>query len=168
MPIKILVSDTNIWIDLHRANILSAAFQLPYEFVVTDFVYRELRAPQPNSLIELGLRVESLGADSIIELTHLRVELGNTSLADLSCFHLAASNKWTLLTGDKAVRAACQIHGVEVRGVIWILDQLFAEKVLDGEDLAIALQTMLDRGARLPQAECDKRLRLWRLTPRGR
>lgn len=163
MPTRILVSDTNIWIDLHRAGILSATFRLPYEFIVTDFVYRELVMPGPDSLIELGLRVEPLGPDSISALARLKVELGNTSLADLSCFHLAALKQWTLLTGDKAVRAACHTHGVEVRGVLWILDQLFAEKILGGMDLATALQAMLDMGARLPKTECDKRLKQWML-----
>lgn len=165
MPIKILVSDTNIWIDLHRANILGLVFKLPYEFVVTDFVYRELKAPGPNDLTRLGLRVETLGPDSILELMRLREELANPSLADLSCFHLASSKKWTLLTGDKAVRIACQERGVEVHGILWILDQLYEKGILDGSALSAAIQAMLDHGARLPKAECQKRLKLWTGTP---
>lgn len=45
MPAKILVSDTNIWIDLHHSNLLEKVFQLPHQFVTTDFVWRELRKP---------------------------------------------------------------------------------------------------------------------------
>lgn len=161
MPTRILVSDTNIWIDLDRANILPAVFQLPCEFVVTDFVYRELQIPEPTNLTNLGLRVAPLDSAGIIELMRLKAELGNSSLADVSCFHLAALNKWTLLTGDKAVRTACQARGMDVHGVLWVLDQLFEKKILKSENLATALKAMLDLGGRLPQAESEKRLKLW-------
>ena len=165
MSTKILVSDTNIWIDLHRANILEAVFRLPYEFVVTDFVYRELRAPQPHDLTGLGLRVEVLEPDSIQALLQLRAELANPSLADLSCFHLASENGWTLLTGDGAVRESCLERGVDVHGVLWLLDELFTNKIYDGATLADALKAMLEQGARLPAAECQARLRRWSSKP---
>lgn len=161
MPSKVLVSDTNIWIDLHRANILDPVFRLPYEFVVTDFVYRELRAPGPNDLTRLGLRVESLGSDAMLALLSLRAELANPSLADLSCFYLAAENGWTLLTGDKAVRKSCVDRGVEVHGVLWLLDKLHEHQILDGAALSDGLAAMLEQGARLPEAECQRRLKVW-------
>lgn len=42
MPTRILVSDTNIWIDLHRSGLLETVFRLPCLLMV-------LRAVNPNN-----------------------------------------------------------------------------------------------------------------------
>lgn len=162
MPSKVLVSDTNIWIDLHKAEILEVVFQLPYEFVVTDFVYRELGQPDGAELQQLGLTVLPLEAESIQALFGLRVELNNSSLADVSCYYLASAHDWTLLTGDGALRTAGIRNGMTVHGVLWLLDELEEHALVTPEGLADALESMCRHGARLPVAECERRIRKWR------
>ncbi|HCW89531.1 MAG TPA: hypothetical protein DHU56_05670 [Marinobacter sp.] len=78
MPSKILVSDTNIWIDLHHSNLLEKVFQLPYQFVTTDFVWQELRKPPGQHLEDLGLTIEILNGDETQELFALRQSLNNS------------------------------------------------------------------------------------------
>lgn len=51
--------------------------------------------------------------------------------------------------------------GLEVRGALWLLDQLVAHDIIATAHAAAALQAMLDAGARLPQAECAQRLAAW-------
>ncbi len=72
MPTKILVSDTNIWIDLHHSNLLEKVFQLPHRFVTTDVVWRELQKPLGQHLQDLGLTIETLSGDETLELAGLR------------------------------------------------------------------------------------------------
>lgn len=161
MPTKVLVSDTNIWIDLHRCGLLEVAFSLPYEYVATDFVFRELKKPDGVDLQKMGLQVVALPKESMTSLSQLTRALNNSSLADVSCYHVAAENGWTLLTGDRQIRRACLDRDMDVHGVLWVLDQLWFHKVVPGPDLAYSLAHMLDCGARLPQAECDKRIKRW-------
>lgn len=162
MSAKILVSDTNIWIDLHRSGLLSTVFALPHQFVTTDFVWRELRQPPGQQLTDLGLTIEGLSGDEVVSLFELRQTLGNSSLADVSCYFLARERRWPLLTGDGALRKSGQQGQLEVRGVLWILDELERHALLSTQQLADALDSMLKAGARLPETECRKRLNRWR------
>lgn len=162
MPSKILVSDTNIWIDLHRCGLLETVFQLPHQFVTTEFVWRELHRPPGTRLTNLGLQLEPLSQDEILELYALRAELGNSSLPDVSCYLTARNRNWTLLTGDKAVRNSGFEADLDVRGVLWLLDELYEYNLANGDTLVTGLQEMRDRGARLPEPECEHRLALWK------
>lgn len=162
MPTKILVSDTNIWIDLHHSNLLEKVFQLPHQFVTTDFVWRELRNPPGHHLKDLGLAVEALSGNETMELFDLRQTLNNSSLADVSCYFVARDRGWTLLTNDKALRKSGRRASLDVRGVLWILDELEQHQVMSPNDLFTALTAMLIAGARLPEDECNQRLARWR------
>lgn len=161
MPSKILVSDTNVWIDLHHGELLDAVFELPYRFVTSDFAYDELRKPPGRTLAERGLEIQAFAADQLEVLLELRKAHSNPSLADVSCFFLARENGWPLVTGDRKLRTAGQDQQVEVRGVLWILDELARFNIVGGQDLAAALQTMLDCGSRLPDNECRQRIKKW-------
>lgn len=162
MPPECLISDTNIWIDLHRGGLLTQVFSLPYRFVTTDFAFDELKQPRGADLQQLGLLVQGFSGAETQAIYRLCDALRNTSLADMSCFYLAADRGWTLLTGDKAVRQACQQQGVEVHGTLWLLDALFEHHLVGGAALCYALQSMLAQGARFPQKACDERLARWR------
>ena len=162
MPTKILVSDTNIWIDLHHSKLLEKVFQLPHQFVTTDFVWRELRKPPGAQLQDMGLVIEAISGDETLKLFGLKQTLNNSSLADVSCYFMARERGWTLLTNDGALRKSGRRASLDVRGVLWILDELEHQKILSPAELFTALTAMLKAGARLPEDECDKRLARWR------
>ena len=162
MPTKILVSDTNIWIDLHRCNLLETVFRLPHQFVTTDFVWRELYKPPGQQLTDMGLSIEAISSDETLQLFGLKQSLNNSSLADVSCYLVARERGWTLLTNDGALRKSGHQAELDVRGVLWILDEVERHRVLSPAELASALTSMLDAGARLPDGECQKRLIRWR------
>lgn len=161
MPTNVLVSDTNIWIDLHRGGLLEIAFSLPYQFVTTDFAWRELRSPPGADLEAMGLLVQALSSEAVGAVFALRETLRNPSLADMSCFYLAATHRWTLLTGDMAIRKACEEENMDVRGTLWLMDQLFAHGLVPGYELSESLQSILNTGGRLPLAECQSRIANW-------
>lgn len=162
MTTKILVSDTNIWIDLHRSGLLGIVFELPHQFVTTDFVWRELRQPPGRQLTDLGLLIEAMSGEEVSTLFGLRQALGNSSLADVSCYFIAKERGWTLLTNDGALRKSGHNSQLEVRGSLWVLDELERHAILSSRQLAQALEKMLEAGARLPENECRKRLNRWR------
>lgn len=163
MSSKVVVSDTNIWIDLYRSGLLDVVFQLEHHFVTTEFVISELKSPRGGYLASLGLGIEVLSSTEMLSLYDLRHTLGNSSLADVSCYLLAKERSWTLLTGDGALRRSGHRGQLEVRGVLWVLDQLHEATLVSPKVLAKALNAMLANGARLPKEECLQRLQKWRL-----
>lgn len=161
MSTKVLVSDTNIWIDLHRGGLLEAVFSLPYEFVTTDFVWHELRRPPGSDLSVLGLTVLPLSSDDVASLYALMGQLNNPSLADMSCYYLASQRSWVLLTGDGALRKAGIAADMEVRGALWLMDQLYECDQVNCEVLVDSLKKILESGGRLPEKECKARFEKW-------
>ena len=159
---QVLVSDTNIWIDLHNGGLLDVAFTLPYQFVTTDFAAAELQQPSAQHLKDMGLVVLSLAASDVQRLSHLAATLRKASMADMSCYLLAEKNPhWRLLTGDGEVRRSARNAGLTCNGILWLLDELFTAYPSMGNALAQALRAMVARDAWLPRDECEQRLQRW-------
>jgi hypothetical protein len=51
--------------------------------------------------------------------------------------------------------------GLQVHGALWLMDQMVAHQIIEKKVAAQHLQSMLTSGARLPVADCQKRLTLW-------
>lgn len=158
---RVYISDTNIWIDFGHAGLLDALFALPFTFVSTDFVVAELNHPEPAGLLARGLVVEALSEAAVTQLFGLMDQHGNSSLADVSCYLVAKAQGKPLLTGDGRLRKQAAKDGLDVHGALWLLDQLVRHEVIATAHAAASLQAMLNAGARLPKAECDKRFGDW-------
>ncbi|CAM8624224.1 PIN_VapC-like domain containing protein [Comamonadaceae bacterium] len=161
MTQQVYISDTNIWIDFRNAGLLGALFALPFELCSTDFVLNELEDFDPAALVEQGLVVHALDETATARLFDLMDAHNNSSLADVSCYLLAQDTGHPLLTGDGRLRKQATQDGIQVYGVLWLLDQLVACEIINGLAAANGLKAMLGNGARLPHAECQTRLRAW-------
>ena len=161
MTQQVYISDTNIWIDLRNAGLLDALFDLPFTLCCTDFVLSELEDFDHAHLLTMGLVVETLDEQATAALFPLMQAHNNSSLADLSCYQLAQQTGRPLLTGDGRLRKQAKVDGLQVHGALWLLDQMVMHKVIAPKDAAGHLQSMLESGARLPAAECQKRQALW-------
>ena len=80
---------------------------------------------------------------------------------DVSCYFVARQKGLPLLTGDGQLRKQAAKDGVQVRGALWLLDELVAHDIVAPAHAAAALQAMLGAGARLPYAECQWRTAAW-------
>ncbi|MDP3650358.1 MAG: hypothetical protein Q8R67_01625 [Rhodoferax sp.] len=161
MTQQVYISDTNIWIDFRNAGLLDALFDLPFQLCSTDFVLSELQDFDPQALLERGLVVRCLDESATARLFGLMAAHNNSSLTDVSCYLLAQETGHPLLTGDGRLRKQAMQDGLQVHGALWLLDQLVAHKVSTPDAAVEGLKSMLDRGARLPHAECQARLRDW-------
>lgn len=158
---RVYVSDTNIWIDFGHAGLLAEIFQLPITLCCTDFVVSELQDIASETLVAAGLIVESLDEAAVGRLPELMAAHNNSSAADVSCYLLAHQTGRPLLTGDGRLRKQAARDGLEVFGVLWLLDQMVAHAVVTRGRARAGLQDMLNRGARLPKGECQARLSAW-------
>jgi hypothetical protein len=157
----VLVTDTNIWIDLDNGGVLVEVFRLHYQFLTPDIAVTELIRPGWQTLQTLGLILHELAADQVMELTQLRLAHRNLSIIDLAALLLAKTLEATLLTGDSRLNDLAVASGLSVHGLLWLLDEMVRLRVLTPAQAADALQKMLNLGARLPRDESRKRLSDW-------
>jgi predicted nucleic acid-binding protein len=157
----ILVTDANVWIDLDNGELTALVFALPHDFVSPDVVVNELGDELGGRLVDQGLTKLARETETDAEFAALRAHYRHPSDEDLYALLLAIEQRWGLLTGDRELREVAEEHGLEVHGLLWVLDELVAAELLAARGAARALQTILDQGARLPAEECGKRLLHW-------
>ena len=151
----VLVSDTSVIIDLDRGELLEHLFRLPYDFCVPDLLYKkELAGELGDRLRTLGLQVVELSPAELSRATGLRREIKVLSTPDAFAFSLAEARRWTLLTGDGVLRDLCVQQGVEMHGVLWIIEEFDREGIVGAGRLHAALTTIHDHPrCRLPAVD---------------
>lgn len=162
---SVLVTDTNVWIDLENGEILVEVFHLPYQFITPDLATAEFFHPKWETLQSLGLLPYELDPENVLELVHLRQTQNTLSVTDLAAYLLARSLKAILVTGDRRLNQLANTNGITVHGVLWLLDEMVIHQTIASGRAVGALRRMLDLGARLPVDECRKRLESWPYLP---
>ena len=155
-----LVSDTSVLIDLDRGTLVEATFRLPFEFTVPDVLYeRELKEHGGPDFVRLGLRIAELDGDGVSLALGYRRKRIPLSLPDSFALALAKTNAWTLLSGDRELRELAEEEEVRCHGVLWLLDQMLEQRVIDLDDLRAGLGKIAAHPrCRLPKSEIRKRL----------
>ena len=162
---RIVVSDTSCMIDLRKVALLEALLRLPYTFVMPDTLFEDewlcLADDEKETLLDLGLDVRSLSGELVQRAggyfnQHARLKLND-------CFALTLAEDigdCVLLTGDGPLRRVAEDNGIEVRGVLWITDELEAHKVESAAVLHAALRMFRDDDlVFLPPDEIVRRMR---------
>jgi hypothetical protein len=155
------IVDANILIDLHVGELLREFFRLPFRLAAPDVIIAELDEPDGEMLVGYGLESVELTGDQVLEVVALRARYRSVSANDLFALILARVEKATLLTGDRHLTEAAGQEGLTAHGTLWVLDEMIRLGAVARGKAAQALEQMLGRGRRLPQAECQKRLRQW-------
>lgn len=163
---KVVVQDANILIDLEKAGILDLWFQLGHETHTTDQITRELQGDGSiGALAYIRRKVikeRSFTFEELAAIGTLQEECGGgPSFNDCSVLYLACELGACLLTGDGPLRKQGEVREVEVRGLIWIFDELVAHGLLAPAIAADKLLGLLDSGSFLPQSICDQRIQHW-------
>lgn len=139
---------------------------LAHEFAVPDLLYRrELADFGGPELMRRGLRVEELTKDELMAVQDVRGKRPQLSLPDAYAYAyaLAASRRWTLLTGDAQLRAAAHDARLSFCGVLWVCDQIFETGVIASELVAAGLEAIAAHPrCRLPRGEIAIRIERYR------
>lgn len=158
-----IITDSSIWIDIIKSNLLKDFFLMPYSICTPDFLkgYESVNVGWED-LEENGLHFINLSGDEIAELYMVSRSQKSLSLADLASVFVAKKTCGILLTGDKRLRTYAE-QSVEVHGLLWLMDQMINEQIIFP---LIAIQKlerlMLDPKVRLPKTECEQYLKKWR------
>ncbi len=157
-----IVTDANIWIQLDHGGLVLEAFLLPHDFVTPDVVVAELGCPLETQIRGLGLTVVVSSPEDELEVQKLRRKHPKPGNADLHALLHARLMSTQLVTGDGDLRDAAEAEGVDVSGILWLLEELIEHSLIHRLRAAESLEMMISRGARLPADECEAHLRRWR------
>ena len=167
---KIVVNDTNVFIDLYEVGLLEEFFSLPWEVHTTDFVMLELQREGQHETVaryktDKRLVVPVLEAKEMMEIGNLYQQnqnRTNLSLTDCSVWYYAKANNYILLTGDRKLRTITVFDGVEVHGVIYVFDRLVEFDIISPQVAVDKLLKLYSLNSRLPKEEIDKRINKWK------
>ena len=167
---KIVVNDTNVFIDLFSVGLLGEFFALPWEIHTTNFVMLELQREGQHTAVahykETGqLHIPVFEQKELMEIGRMYQQYygkkTNVSLTDCSVWYYAKVNRYVLLTGDRKLRNSSRIDGVEVHGIIHVFDRLVASGIVAPQIAAEKLKQLYSLNPRLPKEEIDKRVEEW-------
>jgi len=166
MMTDVVVTDTNIFIDLFNLRLLAELFNLPLKIHTLDFVLGELRSDQREAVLEQAakrLTLHTSKETEVIEIASLKQKVGgNLSFVDCAAWLYAKKNNYILLTGDRQLRNKAQASNVQVHGLLFLFDQFVDNNVLSKSFAADKLSELLRQNARLPKDAIQRRIEDWR------
>lgn len=158
----LLINDTNIWIDLKSISLIEEVFLLPYDIGVPNILYYDELKDTDGEILEAnGIRIIEMTDEEVIDTINKSGQTKRVSFNDLTTLVVAQSRGYILVTGDGNLRMMAQKEKVELRGTIWIIDELVDKDIISKESAVIACNKLINLGRRLPQNELLKRIRLW-------
>lgn len=163
----IVVSDTNILVDLYTIKLLREMCRLPIRVHTVDFVINELTEGEQRE------EVDRMVDDGMITVKHFTgkemgelIETyetcgGNLSIADCAVWDYARENGYRLLTCDRQLKNKAMESGVKVNGILYIFDELVLNGILEMREAAKKLEALRKKNNRLPHDEVEMRIGKW-------
>ncbi len=158
---EIVISDTNIFIDLWNIGLLERFCELPFSIRTTDFVVGELKTQGVRDAVRQlsqdgKITVKTFKSHEYGEIMSLQDK--NLSFQDCTVLYYALSGEYKLLTGDRNLRTVAERRGLEVSGIIYVLDELLRHGILSRDEYVNKLKALLESNHRLPMKEIMKRI----------
>lgn len=145
---QLLISDSNILIDMEVSSLLEKMFELPYSFAVPDILYEEELCDFDDNLKKFGLKVLPL-TSSTMEYRQKIIYPGASS-NDLFALALARQENCPLVTGDRILREACKKEKVTIYGTLWVVDELVSCDIISEDEARESFEIMKEQKRRLP------------------
>ena len=155
---RLLISDANILIDVEIGGLVAPMFSLEYRFSVPDVLFYEELDEQHGYLLDMGLEVRELDEQMVARVFDLAQRYKHPGRNDLFALVLAAEVNCPLLTGDKDLKAAAECEHVEVRGTLWLVEEMVRAGKISVQIARNAYKQMQIHGRRLPWKEAEDRL----------
>src|SRR5258708_27711077 len=126
---RVVVSDSRCLIDLREVSLLDTFLRLPYELLISNTLFEEeplrFTALQKETLVGSGLKIMDLPGERVLRAQAVVRKIPQISVQDGFAFALAESKPGCiLLTGDDRLRTLATQHEMDVRGVLWVLEEI--------------------------------------------
>jgi len=156
---RIIVSDSSCLIDLRKVGLVEAFLKLPYEFLIPNTLFEDellkFTAAQKRALVKGGLTVTDLPGERVLRAQGVDSRTTSPHPSRWLCLRSREGYPGCiLLTGDGGLRAFAVAQEVEVRGVLWLIDELHRHGVDTAANLLVVLEQLaVDPTVRLPRRE---------------
>jgi len=165
---RVVINDANILIDLAKLELLDVFSQLNFELHSTDFVLAELNKSQRVLIDKLILDnvlniIKTEDIDDFNGISSLLERTNGLSFEDCSVWYYSKKMNGILLTGDGKLRKQARKDEIEVKGIIYIFDELLAQGLISYAIAILRMKQLIQLNMRLPEAEIEKRLIEWEL-----
>ncbi len=163
---RILINDANILIDLIHLEMLQHFSKLNFELFSTDFVLNEINGEQREQIDNLTQSqilnvIETESADDYIGISSILANTNGLSFEDCSVWYYSKKMNGTLITGDGRLRKQATKQNIEVRGILFIFDQMVSQGIISAPYAAKKLIQLKQLNSRLPKKELDRRISEW-------
>ena len=163
---EIVVNDTNILIDLAKADLLRFCPLMSLEFHTLDLIVEEVEDDEQRRAVDVlvsegALKVRSLSGKqmmTVMEKVEAYEGKCNLSPEDISVLVYAKENGFRLLTGDKTLRTKAIDDGVRVSGILYLTDRMVEENLVSAEEMISILKRLLTVNNRLPKRSIEERI----------
>lgn len=155
---RLVVTDTNVFIDLMSVDSLEAFFALGLEVHTTGFVTNELNKEQAALLLtHIGggrLLIDRFTDEEIREIDAMTTR-NQLHFTDRSVIRLAEKLTAMVLSGDGRLWKECQARRLEVHGNIWVVEQLWVKRLVQPLSCIQRLEDLKRINSRLPKEKID-------------
>jgi predicted nucleic acid-binding protein len=156
---EIVVKDACILFDLIELNLVSPFFNLDLTVLTTPQVIAEIMDLEQLRVIREYIETERLVVDGEGELEAIDDILGENkglSFADSSVLELAIRKNATVLSSDGSLRKVSIKQNLTVRGMLWIIEELYNKGIVNVNDALNALSAYATMNPRTPKSDIDK------------
>lgn len=156
---EIVVNDTNILIDLAKADLLRLCPLMRVEFHTLDVIIDEVEDKEQRLAVEAlindgTLKVRSLSGRQMETVMDMIVECDgkcNLSSQDISVLVYAKENGYRLITGDKTLKTKAITENVTVSGILYLMKLMLEDGIVSETEMIQILETLMDINKRLPK-----------------
>lgn len=160
---KVLINDANILIDIVKLGIEEAFLSLHFDLYTTDFVFAELADEQQKRITSEKLKViVTETPEDFSGIVALHSSNKGVSFEDCSVWYYAGKMAGTMITGDATLRKKVEQSGLEVKGIIFIVEEIKKQEKLSVADCIARFEELKLLNKRLPFVEIDKRIQKWK------
>lgn len=163
----IVVTDTNIFIDLIFLDLLELFFDLPIRVHTTDFVINEFKNKEQLQKVQKyihrhSLIIKKFSSNELSEIIAYQQNYpSKLSVTDCSVLIYAEKNGFGILTNDNLLRKKSSSFAIDVHGTIFVIKALHENRLIDRASAVEKLTQWMVMNPRAPKTECQKLIQNW-------
>lgn len=156
--VEVIIKDACILFDLMDLDLLASFYKLKLTVVTTPEVLAEIT--DDNQLREIqtyidngDLQVDHFGVfETVLAIVQTNPGL---SLTDAAVLEAATRREAAILSSDKSLRNESVRRGLTVKGLLWVLEELYSQQILALEEVLEKLSIYPELNNRAPKNEIE-------------